>query len=407
MKTIRFIIQGIALLVILWSHSAVYAFNGYGEIKGVYYPNQNDLYELRSRLFIEEKVYLKDWLSLNLNGRIDGLLSNREENKNDLFLNLDDASLMFYFSTVEIKCGYTKVFWGKLDYLSPIDIVNPPILSELLLTNERREAKLPVLLLMGCSYFGDTNHIDFILVPFYKKGIYDEFDEQNSPFNIVRLPLPLEEELPSKSIDNIEYGLRVSSSFRTIDLSLYYYSGFQDFLSYRLEQDFPPNKIEAQTTRTHMVGADFECVSGEWGIRGEGAFFTNMGYQKKDIIDYVKGDSFTTGISFDRSYGDNYLNVSALYKKIFVDEDIEEEKDEITVIVNVERRFSYETKKIEFFSIYNVMSTSLYFNGMLNISIIENLWLDLSFGIFYGEGGDVLSKLIDSDLFLVKCRYNF
>jgi hypothetical protein len=253
----------------------------------------------------------------------------------------------------------------------------------------------------------DTNNIDIIVVPFYKKGIYDEFNEKNSPFNIIQLPLLVEEEIPSKSIENIEYGSRASSSFRTIDLSLYYYSGFQDFLSYRLEQAFPPNKIEAQTSRTHMFGADFECVSGEWGIRGEGAFFTNMGYQEKGIIDYVKGDSLTTGISIDRSYRDNYMNLSALYKKIFVDENIEEEKDEISLIADVERRFSYETKKIEFFSMYNVMSNSLYVNGMLSLNIVENLWLDFLIGIFYGEGEDILSKFTNNDFFLIKCKYNF
>jgi hypothetical protein len=407
MGTIRLVIQGITFFIILLSNSAVYALNGYGEIKGIYYQNQNDLYELRSRLLFEDKVFLEDWVSFNLGGKIYGMLSNREERNNDFFVQLDNASINFYFPSVEIKCGYSRVFWGKLDYLSPIDVVNPPILSELLFTDEKRETKLPVLLLLGSLYFADINRLDLILVPFYQKGIYDAFNEQYSPFNPIHLPLPLIEKLPSKSIENMEYGGRVSSSVQTVDFSLYYYSGFQDFLSYRLEHALPPNNIEANTFRTNMFGADFECISGGWGIRGEGAFFTGMGYQQKDVIDYKRGNSLTAGLSFDRNRGESYLNVSALYKKIFIDEDLEEYKDEITVIVNIKRTFTYETKMIELFSIYNLMSASSYFNGMVSVSIFENHWLDFSFGLFNGGNGNVLSKLIDSDFFLVKWRYNF
>ncbi|MBW2038313.1 MAG: hypothetical protein JRI46_01755, partial [Deltaproteobacteria bacterium] len=301
-----------------------YSLNGYIETRVIYFPNKEDIFESRSRFLLEEEVDLKDWLTFYLSGRIDGLLSNREEDENDILVKADDAYLNFSFPKVEVKIGYSKVIWGKLDQLAPTDIINPLDISKLFLEAERKEAKLPVPLFMVSPYFGEASRLDFIVVPLFEEGTYDELNEKSSPFNIVHFPLPVEENLPSKNMKNIEYGGRFSSTFREVDWSIYYFRGFQDFPSYRLDANL--NKVKAEYFKGHMFGYDFELVKGKWGIRGEGALLTNVGFQKKDIVDYTKGSSFTGGFGIDRSFGDNYLNFSVLYRKIFVDDVIEEKK---------------------------------------------------------------------------------
>ncbi|MFQ6618604.1 MAG: hypothetical protein ACE5QV_07950, partial [Fidelibacterota bacterium] len=106
-------------------------------------------------------------------------------------------------------------------------------------------------------------------------------------FNIVHFPLPVEENLPSKNLKNIEYSGRFSSTFREVDWSIYYFRGFQDFPSYRLDTNL--NKFKAEYFKGDMFGCDFELVKGKWGIRGEGALLTKVGFQKKDIVDYTLG----------------------------------------------------------------------------------------------------------------------
>jgi hypothetical protein len=347
---------------------------------------------------------------------------------------------------VEVKIGYSKVFWGKLDQLTPTDIVNPLDISKLFLEAERKEAKLAVPLLMISPYFGKQSRLDLILVPFFEEGTYDELNEKSSPFSIEKFPpplekLPVEEELPSKNLNNMEYGGRFSSTFREIDWSVYYFRGFCDLPMYKLNYRFnpilnefiPDTMIQAEYFKYNMFGYDFELVKGKWGIRGEGAFFTDQGFQKKGILDYTRGNSFMGGFGLDRSFGDNYLNFSVLYRKIFVDDDIEEKKDEITLLGNIERKFSYETKVIKLFSIYNTMSNSIFLKGTfsimtrviklfsiyntmsnsiflkgtLSVNLLENLWVDLSIGIFEGKEEDTLAKLKDSDFFYIKCKYNF
>jgi len=398
---------------------SVYSFNGYIETNALYYPHKEDMFEWRNRLFLEKRKDVKDWLTFYISGRTDALLSDREEEKNDILVRVDDAYCNLYLAKGEIKIGYSKVFWGKLDQLTPVDIVNPLDISKLFLETERKEAKLAAPFFMVSPYFGEQNRLDFMVLPFFKKGTYDELNEKTSPFNLEYFPSPfdkltVEEQLPSKNIGNMEYGGRFSSIFREIDWSLYYFRGFSDFPVYKLTYRYNPiinesipDTIKAEYFKYNMLGYDFEFVRGKWGLRGEGAFFTDQGFQKKGILDYIKGNSFSVGFGADRSFGDNYLNFSALYRKIFVDSDIEERKDEITLLGNLERKFSYETKVIKLLSIFNTMSNSIFLKGTLSVNLLENLWADLSIGIFEGKENDTLDKFEDSDFLYINCKYNF
>ena len=122
---------------------------------------------------------------------------------------------------------------------------------------------------------------------------------------------------------------------------------------------------------------------------------------------YTKGNYFIGGFGIDRSFGDNYFNFSALYREIFVNDEIDERRKEITLLGSIERKFSYETKMIKLSSIYNTMSDSIFIKGTLSIMFLEGLWIGASVGIFEGKENDILSKFEDSDFFLIKCKYDF
>ncbi|MCK4532228.1 hypothetical protein KAU39_00450 [bacterium] len=393
------------LWFILLFNPFAFSFGGDFQTKGLFYPDREELFEIRSSLLLENKVDFKSWLIFYQSCSIEGIFSNKKEDNNEVFPKVRDTDLNFYFPAIDVKIGYSKVFWGKLDYISPVDMLNPLDVTKLFLEGERKEAKLSVPLLMVSPYWGREYRLDFVLVPFFKKGTYDELKEKNSPFDPVFFPLPVEEDLPLENIKNMEYGSRFSGIFGEIDWSLYYFRGFGDFPSYCLDIDL--NKINAVYFQNDMFGYDFELVWGKWGIRGEGALFAGVGFQDKNSLNYHKGDSFTGGLGLDRTFGDNYVNFNLLYKKILIDEVIEERKDEVTMVANIERKFSYEKKILKLFSMYNLIDDSCFLKGTFSINCRENLWTDLSAGFFTGEGEDNLSKFKNNDFFSIKFKYSF
>jgi hypothetical protein len=92
---------------------------------------------------------------------------------------------------------------------------------------------------------------------------------------------------------------------------------------------------------------------------------------------------------------------------VFTDEDIEERKQEGTLLINLERKFAYERWIAKLSSIYNTMSNSLFFKGTFSMNIAENLWADAPIGVFRGKEDDTLSKVRDSDFCSITVTHHF
>lgn len=375
--------------------------------RSIYYPNTNQIYEQRTAVTVKEVCDLTQWLSIGVGGGLTGLLSTREAAPTAENIAIDETYLHIHFDSFDAKLGYLKETWGKLDQISPLDILNPIDLSSVFLDSEKNQAKIPIIMSMFSVDLLDFFTIELNVIPFFAKSVYDELDEESSPYNVVYLPLPLNEQLPEKTIENIEFGTGCFFTIGKTDCSLYYFRGFQDFPSYRIEHSFPPTKIFAQYPLTHMIGLDFETVVDRWGIRGECSLSLGEGYQRTEAIDYVEANTITSGIGIDTSHEDSYINASLLYKKIFVTETIEEEKNEISITANLEKRVAYDTVEVDLIGIYNIFGSSIYGKVTLSVSPLDNFWISMGISVFDGESDDFLGRFREKDFYFISLDYDF
>lgn len=375
--------------------------------QGIYYPNNSDIFELRTTVIAEETIDLARWLTIDAECKLTGLLSNREDAPGTGNIIIDKAYIHIHFSYFDARFGYLKETWGKLDQISPVDILNPIDIASVFFESEKTKVKLPILMSMVSIYFSDSFTLELSVIPFFEKSVYDEMDEESSPFNVASLPLPVEEQLPAKTIGNIEFGTGLYFTLNKTDCSLYYFHGFQDFPSYLVEGSLPPTKIFAQYPPIQMIGLDFETVIDRWGIRGECSFIIGEGYQRKETIDYVEANSITSGIGIDTRYGDSYFDTSLLYRKIFAEENIEEKKDEISITANVEKRIAYDTVEVDLIGIYNIFSGSIHGKARLGVSPFDNFWISLAIGVFDSESGDFIGRLRNNEFYYIKFAYSF
>ena len=392
-------------IVFITTDYAYSSIEGYIKTTGNYYTHKENIWESRSRIFIKENFSLTDSLNFHISGLAEGLISNRQGDTNAGLVRFDETYFDIYHSFLDIRMGYAKLTWGKLDEIQPTDIVNPLNVAEYFMTG-RNDSKLPVLLFRPSIYLGDRSKFGFVIIPFFKKGTFDEIQEKNSLFNIVNLPgFSTKDNLPEKKFTNMEYGGRFSTTFKKVDWSVCYLNGFRDFPMYK----FIPQKgiIREDYPKLRMSGADFEFVVGKYGIRGEGAYFLNNGFQKEGSVDYIKNDSFQGGIGIDRKFEDNYLNIGLLYKSIFGRERIEDERNEMNITITFEKKFSYETKIFKCFFIYNLQTQSIFSRTIFSINLLENLWVNFSVGIIEGDNIDVLSRLSETDFIIFGLKYNF
>ncbi|MFH1459487.1 MAG: DUF1302 family protein [Candidatus Omnitrophota bacterium] len=394
------------LITLIIYPGELFALEGYVELRALHFPNKADTSEMRGRIFLEHKYQIRENCQFYTSGYFEDLVSNRSLDEYAARIAADDIYLMLYLSNIDIKMGYSKVTWGKLDEVTIVDIFNPINAGRFFLTFERKQAKLPLPLISTKSYVGDLSSIDFVFVPYFREPVYDTLNEKSSPFNTLNLPLDSRTKTPAQNFSNAEYGIRFSNTYNELDWSLYYAKFFDDNTAYTLNILPVPN-ITGKYIQSEMIGADCETTLGKWGLRAETAFFNNSVFWKKDGVDYAQAEYISTGIGLDRNFSDNYINLSTLYRKILIDDMLREPKDELSLIGRIQRKFSYDTKKIELSGVYNLKDESSFARGMYSVSFFENFWVDFIVGIFYGKGTGTLSSFKKSDFVSLNATYNF
>ena len=83
----------------------------------------------------------------------------------------------------------SRLVWGRLDEFQPTDVVNPIDLTRFLLEG-RSEARLPVGLVRGRAVPAERHRrLEAVVVPVFRRGRFDQLDEDTSPFNLLpRVP---------------------------------------------------------------------------------------------------------------------------------------------------------------------------------------------------------------------------
>ena len=102
-----------------------------------YEPNRHDTVELRGRLFAEEKIEIAPSLRVTASGFVEGLVASRPtapdlvtgETRNttvtDAVVRVHDAFAELTIGRLDLRAGFARVVWGRLDEIQPTDVVNP------------------------------------------------------------------------------------------------------------------------------------------------------------------------------------------------------------------------------------------------------------------------------------------
>jgi hypothetical protein len=184
------------LAILLCSPSSVQAQRiptGYVSLFGDYIPNRSDTVELRSRLFAEQTFEPSEAVRLTLSGFAEALVARRpvptvdgtvrSGSVTDGILKAHDANVEILGRKADVLAGYARVVWGKLDEIQPTDVINPLDVSRFFFEG-RSEARLPVLMIRGRLHPNEHISVEGIYVPDFRRGRFDQLDEDTSPFNI-------------------------------------------------------------------------------------------------------------------------------------------------------------------------------------------------------------------------------
>ena len=97
-------------------------------------------------------------------------------------IRVHDAFAELTAGRLDVRAGFARVVWGRLDEIQPTDVVNPLDVSRFFFEG-RSEARLPVALVRASVFLSDAASVEAVYVPVFRRGRFDLLDEPTSPFN--------------------------------------------------------------------------------------------------------------------------------------------------------------------------------------------------------------------------------
>jgi hypothetical protein len=390
-------------------------------VTGLIMPNQPEgdgTREFRSRARVELTADPSPWLRLKFDGTVDGLLADRQGRVEDVVARAREAWVEARGSRVDLRVGYGRLVWGRLDEIMPSDVINPIDTSRYFLEG-RAEARLPVAFTRGRLFLSDATTIEAIVSLPGRRGRFDELDEPTSPFNLTRdlvviaaAPGEIRRVEPEHSWDNVQVGGRASTTLGRVDASVSAYRGFESFGSISLEPAIGAGtlvvgELVERYSQFTMVATDAEAVVGPWSIRGEVAYFLDR--KVAGAFGAVDGRALDAGVGVDRAAGDYRLFTSVVWHRDWTTEGPELVNHDLSIIGSIERRFSRDRYLVRVFGVGNPVDESGFLRGLAAWSVRDNVALEASAGLLFGtaSSADTLSRFRDRDFAFVRVRWFF
>ena len=364
--------------------------------------------ELRTRLVAEYRRDLGSRFHLTASAFVEGLAANRIDDglTKTAIVRPQELNIEARWSKADVRLGFSRIAWGRLDEFLPTDVVNPLDLTRFFLEG-RSEGRMPVGMVRGRWMPSDRFSLEGVYVPFFRAGRYDQLDEDTAPFNIApRVPFQRHE--PGRALSNGQGGVRATATSGRVDWSASAYRGFEPFplLAIAAGDQTLPFTFEERFPRFTMIGGDFETVRGEWGLRGEAAAFVERSLQTATGI--VKGRAFEGGVGVDRKAGSYRLSGNAIvawrapegpaFSPALANQ------TDTTLVLSVDRSFARETRSIRAFAVYNPDEQSTFARVIGSFSLRDNVALEASAGLFAGDGADVLARFADRDFLYLRLK---
>lgn len=221
---------------------------------------------------------------------------------------------------LDLRVGKQVVRWGKTDQISPVDNINPQDLREFYI-QDLEERKIPTWL-ARLQLIGGQVSLEGIFIPFFKPNEVDYFGSDWAVYNHLKsnvqddpaLPpelqayiagLSVDEDRPGCSLKNSQAGGRLLFTVGDWDLGLSYLYGFdpmpffasfpiknikvrdtaskEDLLAQAAGALFTSGPIKVEYKRMQVAGLAFETTLGDFGFRGETAYFSGRSFLSEDM----------------------------------------------------------------------------------------------------------------------------
>ena len=382
---------------------------------------ENDIMLIRNRVRLDGNLYgetVGGYFSIDI--RNDGT-----SGEYDFETSFREAYVDLFFSNVEFRLGKQQVVWGKADGVFINDIVCPLDMSMFLL-QDFDNIRMGLPMAKANLYLGNWM-LEGLWIPkfepwqFAEAGSDWEFTLSVPPDtvwdlipNVIHLN---DEELPENSLENSEFGLKLSTFLLGADISLLYLDGYADHPSIQVVDTTItgspiPTQIDTYLSPTYyrspMYGLNFSRPVFTTVIRGELGYFGNRRFSNVNM-QTVTSDYFSgmMGLDFTGPLGSS-ISFQAIHRQIMdYKSGMVDDKTEQMATATISGSFLRETVIASVLGLADVNEDAGL--GRLDISYAWSDALRISLGGFllWGNEDTLFGQFDVNDNIYLKIKYSF
>ena len=382
---------------------------------------ENDIMLIRNRVRLDGNLYgetVGGYFSIDI--RNDGT-----SGEYDFETSFREAYVDLFFSNVEFRLGKQQVVWGKADGVFINDIVCPLDMSMFLL-QDFDNIRMGLPMAKANLYLGNWT-LEGLWIPkfepwqFAEAGSDWEFTLSVPPDtvwdlipNVIHLN---DEELPENSLENSEFGLKLSTFLLGADISLLYLDGYADHPSIQVVDTTItgspiPTQIDTYLSPTYyrspMYGLNFSRPVFTTVIRGELGYFGDRRFSNVNMQNFTS-DYFSgmMGLDFTGPLGSS-ISFQAIHRQIMdYKSGMVDDKTEQMATATISGSFLRETVIASVLGLADVNEDAGL--GRLDISYAWSDALRISLGGFllWGNEDTLFGQFDVNDNIYLKIKYSF
>jgi hypothetical protein len=322
---------------------------------------------------------------------------------------------------MEWRLGKQQVVWGQADGLKVLDQVNPQSYREFIL-DSFEDSRIPLWMLNLTVITGDSSTLQLLWIP---DTTYHELAQKGSVYEVhaperipdVR-PAPgqsvtlVEINKPSRAFKDSDVGVRYKLFWEGWDMTLNYLYHTLDTPVFYQVQTAGSIQIRSEYERSHLVGASFSNVFGDFILRAE------VGYQT-DTYHYANTASSRRGVNHHQELAsvigidwqgltDTLISVQWFRSQLFsYDTSTIREQTDQTLSFLFRQHIDNQTWKTEMLALHSLNHDDGLLRPKVSYLWLSNLEVWLGADVFYGERRGLYGQFDRNDRLVAGFEWGF
>jgi hypothetical protein len=317
----------------------------------------------------------------------------------------------------DLRLGRQQVIWGKTDGFRITDLVNPLDLREFGLA-DFLDSKIPLWMAKIDWYFSMDYALQCLIIPDLQ---FIELARAGSEYAFALPAIPLgmrpvinETKEPETSVENTEFGLKISGYYEGWDFTLNYLYTWDDTPTVKKMPDIHTGTltVSPEHERLHIAGGTMATVLWDAVVRAEIAAHLGKYFSVSDLTvpGMVVDKTFLSyALAWERDLFDITWLVQFLQEVILDYEDaITDDEVNTRITLRGSKLFINDTLEVALSAAYGLNDGEFLLRPSMTYDITDGL--EIKGGIDLFEGGNeqsLIGQFDDRDRFYLELKYSF